>query len=29
MAPFIGTLPCRTYQGLMARKDEAEGEVAR
>lgn len=29
MAAFIGTLPCRTCQGLMASEDEAEGEVAR
>jgi hypothetical protein len=29
MAAFIGTLPFRTYQGLKAGKDEAEGEVAR
>ena len=29
MAAFIGTLPCRTCQGLVTREDEAEGEVAR
>ena len=29
MAAFIGTLPCRTCQGLVSREDEAEGEVAR